>query len=136
MTFNSKSVIMNRGVNLRLGVTIPTSLGRYSIPVDLWDASVKEFNNVLDKRRQVKEIIDGIEVDVLRLVLSGRSFFIWTFAKENDVAAIEGQLMFSFRGKLVYVDEKSDKIEKILIEDLLYRRNLIEPWKSVFRNSK
>lgn len=100
-------------------VQLPSSLTAYNIPEDVWDESITEFNKELDGRSQVSEIVDGIKVDVLRIKRAMGSVILWMTAKEHDVATIEA-LTFTLKGKIVFEDEKSSNVEKVLINDLLY----------------
>jgi len=128
MRFNAKSVTLNRGVNYRAGIEIPPTLLHYSIPADVWDKSIEDFNKQLDTRRQVSEIVDGVKVDVLRINRSGGGLFIWMMVKNDDVETIE-KVRFTFKGKLVF--ENEHRIEQVIINDLLYGERAKE--KSIFR---
>lgn len=130
MKFNSKSVTLNRGVNLKVNLEIPSALTSYPISGEIWEESLEEFNKQLDERRQVSEIIDGVKVDVLRLKRAVGDVFIWMSAKEKDIPMIE-KLRFTFKGKLVFENKDSNKVEKVLINDLLYGDLSAE--KSIFR---
>jgi hypothetical protein len=130
MKFNSKSVTVNGGTNLKVNVEIPSLLSCYQISPGMWDESLEEFNKELDTRRQVSEIINGIKVDVLRLKRVSTDVFIWMTAKEKDIDEVK-DIRFTVKGKLVFEDDKAIKVEKILIEDLLYGAPAAE--KSIFR---
>ena len=120
MKFNSKSVTLNRGINLKVNISLPSKLSSYNISPDIWEESIKKFNKDLDERSQVSEIIKGIKTDVLRINKSiGGGIVLWMNAKEEDVDLIN-QLQFTLAGKIIFEDDKSDKIEGILIKDLLY----------------
>ena len=130
MKFNSKSVILNRGINLKVNLKLPLALTSYPISSEIWEKSLYEFNKQMDKRNQVSEIIEGVKVDILRLKRGTRGVFIWMFANENDISIIE-KLRFTFKGKLVFENKDSNTIEKILINDLLYGFPTTE--KSIFK---
>jgi hypothetical protein len=130
MKFNSKSVTVNGGTNLKVNVEIPSLLHCYQLSPPVWDESLEEFNKELDTRRQVSEIIDGVKVDVLRLKRVSNEVFIWMTAKEKDIDKVK-DIRFTIKGKLVFEDDKSDKVEKILIKDLLYGNSPTE--QSIFR---
>jgi len=119
MKFNSKSVTLNRGINLKVNISLPSKLSSYAISPDIWEESIKQFNKDLNERSQVSEIIKGIKVDVLRINRSMDSFVLWMSAKEQDVDLIN-QLQFTLAGKIVFEDDKTDKVEGVLIKDLLY----------------
>ena len=119
MKFNSKSVTLNRGVNVKVNVLLPQKLQNYAISQEVWEDSLKRFNEELDRRSQVSEIIQGIKVDVLRVNLSMGSVVLWMMAKEADVDTIN-LLVFSLRGKIVFADDKTNVVEQIIINDLFY----------------
>lgn len=134
MKFNSQSVILNKGINKRFQMGAPPSLVGYSIPVTVWDDAIKEFNEGLDKRRQVKEVVEGREMDLLRIGLSGGTFYIWAFARELDANEIEQHFLFTFRGEVIFAEDSSTVVDKMIINDLLYRTDIKdEEWKSIFR---
>lgn len=130
MKFNSKSVALNRGINLKVNVEIPNAVNSYPITADVWEESLSEFNKQLDTRRQVSEIIDGVKVDILRLKRATGDVFMWMFAKEKDVDKIQ-KTRFTFKGKLVFENKESTTVEKVLINNLLYGAPAAE--KSIFR---
>jgi hypothetical protein len=134
MKFNSKSVTLNRGVNVKVNVALPPKLETYTIPQDVWEESIKQFNKELDERSQVSELIQGIKVDVLRVNRTMGCVVLWMTAKEKDVDTIN-LLEFKLSGKVVFEDEKSDKIEMVLIKDLLYGSPSGEH-RSIFRKKK
>jgi hypothetical protein len=119
MKFNSKSVLLNRGENLKCKITIPKALQSYEIPDEIWDASINKFNNELDARHQVSEIIKDIKVDVLRIHHLMGDLILWMAVKANDASTIES-LQFTLKGKLVFENDTTKNLESIIIEDLLY----------------
>lgn len=134
MKFNSQSVILNKGINKRFQMGAPSSLVGYSIPVTVWDEAIKEFNENMDKRRQVKEVMEGREMDLLRIGLSGGTFYIWAFARELDAQEIEKHFIFTFRGEVIFAENSEKVIDKLIINDLMYRIGLKdETWKSIFK---
>lgn len=134
MKFNSKSITLNRGINVKVNVVIPPKLETYTISPVVWEKSIKQFNLELDERPQVSEIIRGIKVDVLRVNRTMGCVVLWMTAKEKDIETIN-RLEFKLSGKVVFEDEKSDKIEMVLIKDLLYALPSGEP-RSIFKKKK
>jgi len=132
MKFNSKSITLNRGINVKVNVVIPPKLE--TIPQVIWEKSIKQFNLELDERPQVSEIIQGIKVDVLRVNRTMGCMVLWMMAKEKDIETIK-LLEFKLSGKMVFEDEKSDKIEMVLIKDLLYGSPSGEH-RSIFKKKK
>jgi len=136
MRFNSKSITLNKGFNLRLKVNVPEEFPIDEIAYDVLEFSVKDFNNILDNRKNVREIIDNIEVDILRLGLTAETFYLWIFVKEEDVNKIErGSINVTFSGKLVYNSDNDISPERVIIEDIIYRMSDRDEWKSIIGSS-
>lgn len=135
MRFNSKSITVNRGVNCKLKVNVPSDFPIDKIAYNVLESAIKDFNDVLDKRRQVKEIIGDMEVDVLRLGITAETFYLWVFVKEKDIDFLKDKISFTFSGKLVYGDNDIFP-EKIIIEDLIYKVTEGFDWKSIFKPTK
>lgn len=132
MRFNSKSITLNKGFNLRLTINIPEEFPIGKISNDILESAIKDFNNILDNRKNVREIVDNIEIDILRLGLTAETFYLWVFVKKEDVKQIEGgSINFTFSGKLVYGDN-DDLPEKVIIDDLIYKVTEGLSWKSIF----
>lgn len=132
MRFNSKSITLNKGFNLRLKINIPEEFPIGKISNDILEPAIKDFNNILDNRKNVREIVDNIEIDILRLGLTAETFYLWVFVKKEDVKQIEGgSINFTFSGKLVYGDN-DDLPEKVIIDDLIYKVTEGLSWKSIF----
>lgn len=132
MRFNSKSITLNKGFNLRLKINIPEEFPIGKISNDILESAIKDFNNILDNRKNVREIVDNIEIDILRLGLTAETFYLWVFVKKEDVKQIEGgSINFTFSGKLVYGDN-DDLPEKVIIDDLIYKVTEGLSWKSIF----
>jgi len=119
MKFNSKSVTLNRGINLRVSVAIPPVMDSYEISADVWDDAMVDFNKELDTRSQVSEIIDGIKVDVLRINRNMGTVYLWMMVKEND-AEVVGNMVFTLSGTVVFEDETSNVVEKVIVKDLFF----------------
>ena len=132
MRFNSKSITLNRGVNFRLRVNVPSEFPVDQISYNILESAIQDFNDILDKRRRVKEIIDGIDIDILRLGLTAETFYLWVFIKENDIDFFKNNISFTFSGKLVYGNDNDIFPEKVIIEDLIYKTGEKTDWKSVF----
>jgi len=136
MRFNSKSITLNRGVNLRLKINIPSEFPIDKISYNILESAIEDFNNSLDQRRQVKEIIDNIEADVLRVGITAETFYCWVFVKEKDIDFLKNKISFTFSGKLVYNSDNDIFPEKVIIDDLIYKIDGIFDWKSIFGLSK
>lgn len=134
MKFNSKSVTLNRGVNAKVGITVPPAISECEVPPNVWDASVDKFNKDLDERSVVSEFLKGMKVDVLRVHRSMGIMTLWVNAKENDLEELK-KMHFTLSGKLVFKDEKTNEVEQIIIEDMSYATSGSTP-QSIFRKKK
>ena len=132
MKFNSKSVILNGGKEVKVEVDIPPAVGHRMISSKIWEDSISEFNNRMDTRTQVSEIISGTSVDILRLDRSNQNVFLWMFAMEEDMPLIRS-LHFILKGRMVFenIVPDNDNIEDVLLDDLLYTTDMGE--RSIFR---
>jgi hypothetical protein len=119
MKFNSKSVTLNRGINLRVSVSIPPVMDSYQISNEVWDDAMADFNKELDNRSQVSEIIDGVKVDVLRINRNMGTVYLWMMVKEND-SEVVGNMVFTLSGTVVFEDETSNVVEKVIVKDLFF----------------
>ena len=131
MRFNSKSVLLNRGINYRYPIETPPVFKHYKFQPDVLSEAVKEFNRKLDKRPLVTMYMDGIKVDVLRIVpTSDDTLAIWLVVKEKDVDTVH-ETCFTIKGD-VYFDGDSDvKVDKMVINDVMYGEN-----KGIFAGKK
>jgi hypothetical protein len=120
MKFNSKSVTLNRGINLKVSVAIPPIMDSYQISDDVWNEAMVDFNKELDNRSQVSEIVDGVKVDVLRIntCIVG-TVILWMMVKESDVEVVEN-MVFTLSGTVVFEDETSNVVEKVIVKDLFF----------------
>jgi hypothetical protein len=134
MKFNSKSVTLNRGVNTKVGITLPPAISTCEIPVNVWDSSVDKFNKDLDERSVVTEFLKGMKVDVLRVHRSMGTMTLWINAKEKDLDVLK-KMHFTLSGKLVYANENTNEIEQVIIEDMTYATAETAP-QSVFKKKK
>ena len=119
MKFNSKSVTLNRGINLRVRVEMPPVMYSYDISNDVWSDAIIDFNKELDNRSQVSEIIDGVKVDVLRINRNMGIIYLWMMVKEND-SEVVGNMTFTLSGTVVFEDETSNVVEKVIVKDLFF----------------
>jgi hypothetical protein len=135
MVFTSDSILMNRGINYKVIVRLPTIFSSYKITDEILDECIKSFNKELDARSQVSEIVNGVKVDVLRLKEMCDNIMLWMYVKENDLPKIK-RINFSLAGLLVFTDATEREVERIIIEDLLYTTDqIIEPT-SIFKKKK
>jgi hypothetical protein len=139
MKFDSKSITLNRGVNLKVEVILPPKISNYIILDDVWEESINEFNKELDERSTVSEIVRGIKIDVLRINRTMGNVVLWMTVKENDIDTVNA-LKFILKGKVVFEDDKSNKVERMIIQDLLFSDQwpgeVIGQMKSIFKKKK
>ena len=120
MRFNSKSVIMNRGIIYRHPIETPSVFKHYKFQPDVLREAVEEFNHKLDKRPHVTMHFDHIKVDVLRLVpTSDDTLALWLVVKEKDVDIIN-EKCFTIKGDVYFEGESEVKVDKMVIKDVMY----------------
>ncbi len=88
MTFNSKSVTLNRGINHRVLVNLPDQLNKYQMDDSVWEDAVQEFNKKLSKRPLVTMHIGDVKVDVLKIGRTMDTITLWLVVKEKDCPSI------------------------------------------------
>ena len=133
MKFHSNSVTLNRGVQTKINVVIPSRLETYSIDDNVWKESIIAFNKELDDRSTVSEIINGIKVDILRILLTMNTIVLWMTVKESDIEIVQS-IKFMLKGKVVFEDDKTNKVERLIIQDILYGRD--RSTTSIFKKKK
>lgn len=120
MKFNSKSVLLNRGVNYRYPVETPSSFKHYRFQPDVLRDAIEDFNQKLDKRPHVTMHMEDIKVDVLRLVpTSEDTLAIWLVVKEKDVDILH-EKCFTIKGDVYFVGESEVEVDKMVIKDVMY----------------
>ena len=120
MKFNSKSVLLNRGVNYRYPVETPPVFKHYKFHPDVLREAVEEFNQKLDKRPHVTMHMDDIKVDVLRIVpTSEDTLAIWLVVKEKDVDILH-EKCFTIKGDVYFVGESDVEVDKMVIKDVMF----------------
>lgn len=120
MRFNSNSVIFKTDtIQYNKGMDIPEGLMYTKISIDVWDDAIKEFNKELDSRDQVSETIDNIQVDVLKMIREGGSFYLSIITNRKNITDVFDRLTITFNGKLIK-DKNTKNIKRIVINDLLY----------------
>ena len=120
MKFNSKSVLMNRGINYRYPIETPLAFKHYKFHPDVLREAVEEFNQMLDKRPHVTMHFDEVKVDVLRLVpTSDDTLALWLVVKEKDVDVIR-EKCFTIKGDVYFEGESDVKVDKMIIKDVMY----------------
>lgn len=120
MKFNSKSVLLNRGINYRYPVETPSSFKHYRFQPDVLRDAIEDFNQKLDKRPHVTMHMEDIKVDVLRLVpTSEDTLAIWLVVKEKDVDILS-EKCFTIKGDVYFVGESEVEVDKMVIKDVMY----------------
>jgi len=119
MRFNSKSVLLNDGVNMKVMVDIPEVFSKLDFPECIWTTAIREFNNRLNERASVTEEVLGKPVDVLQLERGESSIKVSLGVKRDDVEAFE-DVWFKLKGQIVFRDHTCGIVEEVLIKDLTY----------------
>lgn len=123
MRFNSKSVMLNRGVNYRYPIETPPVFKHYKFYPDVLKKAVEEFNKRLDKRPHVTMHFDGIKVDVLRIVpTTDETLAIWLVVKEKDIDTVN-EMCFTIKGDVYFVGTSDTEVDHMIINDVMYNEN-------------
>ncbi len=117
MKFDSKSVVLNRGVNQRYVVHTPIQLDQYQIADDVWDSAVEEFNQKLNKRKRSTMKISDFKVDVLRVGRTMGTLVMWVVVKEKDMSTLD-HTEFMLKGEVVFAENSDTKVDKLNIWDV------------------
>lgn len=120
MRFNSKSVLLNRGINYRYPIETPPVFKQYKFRPNVLREAVDEFNQKLDKRPHVTMHMNDVKVDVLRIVpTSDDTLAIWLVVKEKDVDTVH-ETHFTIKGDVYFEGESDVKVDKMVIKDVMY----------------
>jgi hypothetical protein len=119
MRFDSKSVLLNDGINMKLTVDIPEVLKKLDFTDKVWEAAIINFNNILNQRQTVTEEILGKPLDILQLEYGTASIKLSIGVKRDDVEAFE-DVWFKIKGQIVFRDHTCGTVEEVLIKDLTY----------------
>lgn len=119
MKFNSKSVLLNRGVNYRIPLETPPALKNYTFTEEVVKEAIDEFNKHLNKRPRVTMHLGDIKVDVLRLVPAAKSFALWLVVKEKDIDDLH-KICFTIKGEVIFAENSDVQVDKMVIKDVMY----------------
>lgn len=119
MKFNSKSVLLNDGVNVKLAITIPEVFNQFAISDQIWVNTVKSFNEVLNARQSVTETVNGSSIDILELQPIGP--LVMTAVVKKEDAEKFGKTWFSIKGQIVFCEKSMELVDKIIISDIIYK---------------
>jgi hypothetical protein len=119
MRFNSKSVLLNDGVNMKVMIDVPEVFAKLEFPDTIWESAIINFNHVLNQRPSVTEEVNGLPVDILNLENGTSSIRLSIGVKRTDVEAFE-DVWFKLRGQIVFKANSFDDVESINITDLVY----------------
>lgn len=128
MKFNSNSVIMDGGCQVKFDVYIPAALLDIEISNDVWQKAINEFNKKLDARSSVTTEINGVKVDILKVELLKEPPLTYVFApdaiillvviKEEDISKI-ADVYLCLTGHLTF-DLDSGKVDDMIIKNITY----------------
>lgn len=120
MTFNSNSVLLNKGINHRVYVEIPSSLNSYKISEEVWKEAIKGFNNKLSTRSNVSQQIGSIKIDIICLDRF-LGTVLWICSQKEDEDIIKS-LRFILKGEVIFKEGSEEEVDKMVIEDILFRK--------------
>jgi hypothetical protein len=119
MRFNSKSVLLNDGVNMKLIVDVPEVIGSFQCSDKVWENAIINFNTKLNGRESVTEEVNGLPVDILQMERGEASIRLAIAVKRDDVEAFE-DVWFKIKGQLIFKPQSMTDVEAIDIADLIY----------------
>lgn len=119
MRFDSKSVLLNDGVNMKLIVDVPDVFEKLDFPDHVWASAITNFNHVLNERSRVTEEVNGLPVDILQLENGTSSIKVSIAVRRTDIEAFE-DVWFKIKGQIVFRDHTCGVVEEVLIKDLTY----------------
>ena len=127
MRFNSKSVLLQGGIQIKMNVYIPAFLLDYTITDEVWQVAIDNFNKLLDTRPSVTLKIDGIIVDVLRVEsiknsasqLKMGAIVLLVVAKEEDVTKL-ASMHLSLTGSVIFTLDTDKEVEEMIIKNITY----------------
>lgn len=120
MRFNSKSVLLNDGVNLKVIVGIPEILEKLEFSDKIWTDAILNFNRRLNERQSVTEQVNGLPVDILNLEYGSSLIMVSIGVKRTDIEAFE-DVWFKLRGQILFKPNECPEIESIDITNLTYK---------------
>ena len=120
MKFNSKSILLNRGINYHYPVETPSSFKNYKFYPHVLCEAVNKFNKKLDGRSCVTMHFDHVKVDILRLVPTrDDTLAIWLVVREKDVDIFH-EKCFTITGDVYFVGDSDVEVDAMVIEDVMF----------------
>jgi hypothetical protein len=125
--FNSKSIIMEQGIQVKTDVYIPGFLMDYEIPDEVWSEAIVEFNKKLNVRTSVTQKINGIDADVLQIApiedtiddLRMGAVVLLLVVRGVDVEKI-ADIHFCLTGQLIFKLGTTTEVEQMIIKNITY----------------
>lgn len=119
MRFNSKSVLLNDGVNMKVMVDVPEVISSFQFPDSVLDEAIINFNTKLNQRSSVTEEVSGLPVDILQMERGEASIRLAIAVKREDVEAFE-DVWLKIKGQVIFKPQSFTDVEAINITDLVY----------------
>ena len=121
MKFDSKSVLLNDGVSIKVSIHVPEILKSLSISKEIWQIAVINFNKKLNERSVVTENVNGLSADILQLELSEGNSLIMAMSVNRGDVQIFGDKWFGITGQIIFKGNSWNEVEAIDISDLIYK---------------
>lgn len=145
MKFDSNSVLLNKGIEVKVDVYIPTFLMDYDIPDEVWRKAIAEFNQKLNQRKTVTQKINEIEVDVLKIEsvdedeyhignLRMGAVILLLVAHQNDIYKIS-DIHFCLTGQLTF-EGNTNIVDGMTIKNITYGGSNSKQFKLLEEESK
>lgn len=123
MKFDSKSVLLNDGVNIILSIALPDVIKKSYISTRVWQRSIANFNERLNERKGVTETINGNSVDVLRLEsfpdCPDSPIGLLVVANKEDLDSLK-VADFGITGELEFKGNSWEEVQFVNISDIVY----------------
>ena len=129
MKFNSNSITLNGGLEIYKTLTVPIGFESYSVEPEVWKESISEFNGELNKRDNLMESIDDIDVDLLYVDFTDK-IRLRMYVMEKYINNIR-DMVFILRGEVILGNETTSKVDKIRIRDIQYMEDSV--YVSIFK---
>jgi hypothetical protein len=127
VNFQSNSITLKGGVEVKTDVYVPTFLMDYEIPDSVWEKSIEDFNKKLNDRPSVTCLINGINVDILRMevvedsrdLLAMGAVLVYMVARPIHVQDLM-DIHFIISGFVTFDDDERKSVRAMTIENITY----------------
>jgi hypothetical protein len=127
VNFQSNSVLLKGGIEIKTDVYVPTFLMDYDISDGVWEKAINNFNKKIDTRPTVTCSINGLNVDILRMEVAedSRNFLamgavlVYMVARPIHVQDLM-DIHFIISGFVTFEDSDRKTVNGMVIENITY----------------